>query len=87
MQGFFIELNDDSNLCAIHANLVILQLNHLRIAVKLRRDEGKMRAHVKWTDQTKMECVFVYSVVKVAINIEDLFIVRLYHEINRASNC
>ena len=49
-EDFLTELNEDSNLCAIHAKRVTLQPNDLQLAVKLRRDEEKMRANVKWTN-------------------------------------
>ena len=45
-EDFLTELNEDSNLCAIHAKRVTLQSNDLHLAVKLRRDEEKMRARM-----------------------------------------
>ena len=49
-EDFLTKLNEDSNLCAIHAKRVTLQLNDLYLAVKPRRDEEKMRANVKWAN-------------------------------------
>ena len=47
-EDFLTELDEDSNLCAIHAKRVTLQPEDMKLAVKLRRDEDKMRASIKW---------------------------------------
>ena len=47
-EDFLTELNEDSNLCAIHAKRVTLQPEDVKLAVKLRRDEEKMRASIEW---------------------------------------
>ena len=49
-EDFLTELDEDSSLCANYAKRVTLQPNDLRLAVKLRRDEEKMLANVKWTN-------------------------------------
>ena len=62
-EDFLTELKEDSNLCAIYANCVTLQPNDLQLAVKLRRDEDKMRANVKRINGTEIECVVGYLLV------------------------
>ena len=49
-EDFLTELNEDCNLRAIHVKRVTLQPNDLHFVVKLRCDEEKMRANVKWTN-------------------------------------
>ena len=49
-EDFLTELNEDSNLCAINAKRITLQPNDLQLPVKLRSDEDKMRANLKWTN-------------------------------------
>ena len=48
-ENFLTALNVYSNLCIIHAKRVTLLPSDLNRAVKMYRDEGKMRANVKWT--------------------------------------
>ena len=47
-EEFLTELNEDSNLYVIHLKQVTLQLEDVKLALKLRRDEGKIRASIEW---------------------------------------
>ena len=42
------ELNEEVNSCVIQANRVTVQPKDMKLAVKLRCDEEKMRNNIEW---------------------------------------
>ena len=48
------ELNENLNSCAIHVKRVTVQPKDMKLAVKLRRDEEKMRCNIIWRNSTTL---------------------------------
>ena len=47
-EDYITELNEDTNLCSIHAKRVTIRPADMRLAVKLRRDEYKFPSSITW---------------------------------------
>ena len=47
-EDYFTELNEDTNLCAIHAKRVMTMPKDMKLAVTLHHDEEKFRASASW---------------------------------------